>query len=116
MSSRFRRFITFLLALLSALIAIVFAHTVFANDKKPEPENRIGQMSEAVVQARLQQLGYTKPTAMKLQNNDLQRVQRDRRLVPATQYEINTTKDGKLVLLKFDRLSGKIEEILPNNQ
>lgn len=116
MSSRFRRFTAFLLVLASALLAVLFAHTVHANDNNPNPENRVGQMSEAVIQSRLQQLGYAKPSVVKVQNIDLQRIQSNGRLVPATQYELDTIKDGRLVHLKVDRLSGKIEEIPPNNR
>ena len=112
MNSRFRRFIVFLLALL----VIVPAHPVFANNENPEPENRVGQMSEVVVRARLQQLGYAQPTEIRPQSNVLQRVQVERRLVPVSQYEINTIKDGKSVLLRVDRLSGKVEEIPLKNQ
>ncbi len=100
-----------LLGIVIFLAVIASANTVFAHDEHSEPENRIGQMSEDVIRARLQQLGYTQPTSMTLQNNALQMIQSDRRVIPTEQYEVTTFKDGRSVQLSIDRLSGKIEEI-----
>jgi hypothetical protein len=116
MNLGFRRLTTFLLAFLSGLLIMMFSNLVFAHDISPKTENRVGQMSEAVIQSRLKQLGYSKPTTMKLRSNSLRKIQVNGRLIPTTQYEINTIENGRSVLLRVDRFSGKIEKIPVNNR
>ena len=115
MNLGFRRLTTFLLALLSGLLIIMFSNVVFSNENNPKPETRIGQMSEAVIQNRLQQLGYEKPTEIRLRSNGLRRIHVNGSLIPTTHYEVDTLKKGKLFRLRVDRLSGEIEEIPINN-
>jgi hypothetical protein len=116
MNLRFRRLTTILLAFLSSFLMMMFSHLAFAHESSPKTENRVGQMSEAVIQSRLKQLGYSKPTMMKLRNNNLRKIQVDGRVIPTTQYEVNAIENGTSVLLRVDRLSGKIEKIPANNR
>lgn len=114
------------LAILFALLLFLVSYPVFADNTHPQPENRVGMMSEDVVRARLQQLGYTQPLEIRLQANSPQSLQRDaqpleqielnNRLVPVPQYDVTTVKDGTDVLLKVDPLSGRIEEIQLDNR
>lgn len=114
--------IKFLLsAFLLALLLCLSVDTASANAHSSQPENRIGVMSEDVVRARLQQLGYKQPLEIRLQNKLPEEMQHDapsremsqldKQLVPVPEYEVSTIKDGKTVLLRVNRLSGKIEEI-----
>jgi hypothetical protein len=118
-------------AILFALLLFFFCYPVFADNTHPQPENRVGMMSQDVVRVRLQQLGYTQPLEIRLQGNSpqiiqspqilqrdsqpLEEIESNNRLVPVPQYDVTTTKDGTDVLLKVDPLSGRIEEIQLGN-
>jgi hypothetical protein len=120
-----------LLAILFALLLFFVSYPVFADNTHPQPENRVGMMSQDVVRARLQQLGYTQPLEIRPQANSpqiiqspqilqrnaqpLEQIELNNRLVPAPQYDVTTVKDGTDVLLKVDPLSGRIEEIQLGN-
>jgi hypothetical protein len=117
--------------ILFVLLLFFVSYPVFADNTHPQPENRVGMMSQDVVRARLQQLGYTQPLEIRLQGNfpqiiqspqilqrdaqPLEEIEPNNRLVPIPQYDITTVKDGTDVLLRVDPLSGRIEEIQLGN-
>jgi hypothetical protein len=106
---RLQRWMTLLLALCSALLVVLLAYRGYAQE--PAPENRIGQMSEAVIANRLQQLGYGKIEAIKLEKHPVHHIRLNNQVVSTTQYEVTVSKDGQPIQLKIDRLSGQIEPI-----